>query len=95
MAKECNRCGTKFDWGQDDRGKWIPLKPLDSEFLPELVRRYLDSNGELRADHRERCGGMPLQVKRLNEPVQPEAVPEQEPFMKRMAGAAKVAVGRG
>jgi hypothetical protein len=95
MAK-CKRCGDNFDWGWDSQlDRWVPLEKADSEFLSEMPRRFLDDNGDLRADHRDRCGGRRVEIKRLNQPVQPEEVEERQPFLKRIAIASKLTKGSG
>ena len=66
----CKNCGDDFDWGQTEEGRWIPLEPKESDFT--LRKTYVDSNGVLRADHRERCSGVPIMVTRLKKPVPAE-----------------------
>jgi hypothetical protein len=73
-----------MDWGYDGKsGRFVPLEPLETDM--DLDKSFRDENGVLRADHRERCGGMPLHVERLSKKVpaalQPD--PEPEPDAKR------------
>lgn len=49
--KTCEGCGLPFEWGFCD-GKWVPLEPLATSV--GLPRAYVDEDGELRADHRDR-----------------------------------------
>lgn len=70
----CKNCGHEIDWGFMD-GKWVPLEPVASH--AEMDRRYVDENGVLRADHRDRHeeGTTTVNVERLIKKV-PAAVAE-------------------
>lgn len=72
----CKRCHMEFDWGQTNEGRWIPLEKVETD--SDLRKTYVDNNGTLRADHRERCGGVPITVTRLKKPVAPEAEVKKE-----------------
>jgi hypothetical protein len=52
MGTVCKGCGSPIQWGFCD-GRWVPLEPIASHGA--LDRRYVDEDGELRADHRDVC----------------------------------------
>lgn len=64
----CKGCGAIFQWGFCD-GRWVPLEPIATH--ANLPRTYVDENGELRADHRDRHGpgGSSVNVTRLDRKV--------------------------
>lgn len=63
----CKGCGREFQWGFCD-GKWVPLEPI--ALHEGLDRQYVDENGVLRADHRDRhVGGSSVNVQRLDRAV--------------------------
>lgn len=64
----CKGCGSKFQWGFCD-GKWVPLEPVESH--DDMDRTYVDENGTLRADHRDRHDGnvASINVMRLDRKV--------------------------
>lgn len=89
----CNGCGQFFDWGFCD-GKWVLLEPIESH--DDLDRTYVDENGMLRADHRDRhAGGGTVNVERLTKKVKSEAAPEEQKRTSRFAQAAKAVRGGG
>lgn len=67
----CKGCGATFQWGFCD-GKWVPLEPVVSH--DDLSRTYVDENGVLRADHRDRHGPdqSSVNVTRLDRKVHPK-----------------------
>lgn len=62
----CRSCGLPFQWGFCD-GRWVLLEPVETH--EDLDRTYVDERGELRADHRDRCSGSTVNVKRLERKV--------------------------
>lgn len=69
----CKNCGNKMDWAFDeDMSKWVPLEPTDTD--ADLEKRFVDREGNLRADHRSRClgGNAGLTVTRLRKPIPAE-----------------------
>jgi hypothetical protein len=89
----CRGCGDTFDWGFCD-GRWVPLEPVETH--DDLDRTYVDEDGELRADHRDRhSGGRSVNVARLDRKVRAEEVETEAPLHKRIALAAKTVRGRG
>lgn len=87
----CRSCGMPFDWGYCD-DKWVLLEPTDSH--DDLPRTFVDENGELRADHRDRHpGGPTVNVTRLDRKVQVEEV-EEEAKPHKIAAAAARLIGR-
>ena len=68
----CKGCGKPMDWGYDSvTGRWVPLEPIETHM--DLQRTFLDENGTLRADHRDRHGeGMTVNVTRLPKKVPAE-----------------------
>ena len=64
----CKNCGNPFNWGQDEQGRWILLEPRSRD--AGMPRKYVDSDGALRADHRDRCGGGGITpVRKLEAPI--------------------------
>lgn len=67
----CKGCGDPIEWGYDHvTGRWIPLEPEATD--SKLDKAFVDENGVLRADHRERCLGGPggaVNVTRLSKKV--------------------------
>ena len=58
----CKNCGEKIDWAIcDDR--WVPLEPIDKP-LSDVEYAYVDDDGVVRADHRDRCSRV-VRVTRL------------------------------
>lgn len=89
----CNTCGDNFQWGLCD-GKWVLLEPVESH--DDLDRTFIDENGELRADHRDRHpGGGSINVQRLERKIHVEEVEEEQPLRRRLAEAARVVKGSG
>lgn len=77
----CKGCGAEFQWGFCD-GKWVPLEPAATH--DDMVRTYVDEDGVLRADHRDRhAGGSSVNVQRLDQKVKPEQVETEEPKHRR------------
>jgi hypothetical protein len=76
----CNGCGGVFEWGFHD-GKWVLLEPAATH--DDLDRTYVDENGVLRADHRDRHPrGETVNVERLSNKVKVADVPS-EPLTKK------------
>jgi hypothetical protein len=74
MAK-CRNCGDEIDWAICD-GRWVPLEPLTSHDAVAISLSYVDAEGVLRADHRERCeGNVPIVVTRLKHKVRSPHLP--------------------
>lgn len=73
----CKGCGSEMQWGFCD-GRWVPLEPVENH--DDLARTYVDENGELCADHRDRHGANApsVNVTRLDRKVQPAEVPQVE-----------------
>jgi hypothetical protein len=89
----CKGCGGQFDWGKQD-DKWVLLEPVASH--AGMDRVYVDENGELRADHRDRHpGGKTLNVASLDRRVKAEDAPEEEKHSRLAAMAASLTKGRG
>jgi len=87
----CRNCGGTFTWGNLD-GKWVMLEPVETH--GDLDRTYVDENGELRADHRDRHpGGSSVNVARLDRKVKADDVAEETVKHKVAARAARL-VGR-
>lgn len=87
----CNGCGAKFEWGRCD-GQWVPLEPQATH--DGMDRTYVDENGELRADHRDRHpGGGSVNVARLDRKVKSQDVPEEEKTSRMAAMAASIIKG--
>lgn len=80
----CKNCGHEFEWGQTEDGRWIPLEPKESD--SDLRKTYVDPWGVFRADHRERCSGVPILVTRLKKPVPAEQVNPQPEKKKGLFG---------
>lgn len=60
----CRTCGSQFQWGRVD-GTWVPLEPVETH--DDMDRTYVDENGVLRADHRDRHpGGASVNATRLD-----------------------------
>lgn len=90
---QCRGCGETFDWGFCD-GKWVPLEPVESH--DDLDRTYIDEDGELRADHRDRHPhGRSVNVTRLDAKVRADDVAQEAPFHRRVAEAARHVAGKG
>lgn len=91
----CQGCGGNFQWALvDDR--WVLLEPIATH--NDLDRKYVDEDGILRADHRDRHDDPALRsvvASRLAKRVHPDEVAEEEPKHRRFADAAKKAIGRG
>ncbi len=66
----CKGCGATFQWGFCD-GKWVPLEPVATH--DDMARTYVDENGVLRADHRDKHGPgqSSINVTRLDRKIQP------------------------
>lgn len=83
-----------FTWGNLD-GKWIPLEPVETH--EDLARTYVDENGELRADHRDRHpDGASVNIERLSRKIPAEEVPDVEvdnSLVGRVAKRAREAIG--
>jgi hypothetical protein len=81
----CRVCGEVISWGFDGvSGRYIPLEPRETD--TDLEKTFVDEDGELRADHRDRHeDGTVINVERLRRRVQP---PESEP-RKRWRPRAK------
>ena len=76
MAK-CKTCGSEIQFGFVD-GAWIPFEPIDTH--DDMDRGYLDENGILRADHRDRHSNLPsLSAIRLDERVRAKDAKTQKP----------------
>jgi hypothetical protein len=90
----CKGCGMPFTWGNLN-GKWVPLEPTETH--SDLDRTYVDENGELRADHRDRhSGGASVNISRLDRKIPAEQVPDVDidsSLVGRIAKRAKEAVG--
>lgn len=90
----CTTCGGSFQWGRSD-DRWILLEPIETH--DDLDRSYVDENGELRADHRDRHpGGASVNVERLDRKIKAEDAPRApavERARRRFAGAKKAVVG--
>lgn len=67
----CKGCGAHFQWGFVD-GKWVPLEPVETH--DDLDKTYVDENGVLRADHRDRHGTQSVNVMRLDQKVRAEPI---------------------
>lgn len=79
----CRGCGATFQWGYCN-GKWIPLEPVESH--GDLDRSYVDENGVLRADHRDRHPlGVSVNVKRLDNKVKAQDAADPVPPKKKFA----------
>lgn len=82
-----------MDWGNFD-GRWVPLEPIDRH--ADLDRTYVDENGELRADHRDRHpGGRSVNVQRLDRKVRAIDAEREAPIHRQVAEAARLVQGRG
>lgn len=71
-GSRCKGCGQPIQWGFCD-GRWVPLEPMETH--GELDRRYVDEDGEFRADHRDGCnagGEGSVNVTRLAKRIRPE-----------------------
>jgi hypothetical protein len=84
----CKTCGGPMDWGFDNvTGRWVPLEPLNND--GDLAKTFVDENGVLRADHRDRCRGTSINVTRLTKKVPAEEpVPIDAPRKARKKKAA-------
>jgi hypothetical protein len=72
----CRGCGAAFQWGFCD-GKWVPLEPINTH--EGMDRAYVDEDGVLRADHRDRHeSGATVNVTRLDRKVRADAAAERE-----------------
>lgn len=77
MTTACKRCGLPIEWGFDERTqKWVPLEPEESH--GDMQRTFVDENGVLRADHRDRHGNGSVMVTRLDRKV-PAAMAKNHP----------------
>ena len=89
----CRGCGDEIQWGFCD-GRWVPLEPVKSH--DDLDRTYVDENGELRADHRDRHDGQAsVNVVRLDSKVKVADVETEQSIARRFAAAARAARGKG
>jgi hypothetical protein len=71
VSRPCRECGSAIDWGFDpDTQRWVPLEPVETH--ADLPRSFVDEDGLLRADHRERHGGGATTVTRLRKKVPAE-----------------------
>lgn len=76
----CTSCGAEFEWGFHD-GAWVLLEPIATH--ADLDRTYVDEDGVLRADHRDRHPrGSTVNVERLDRKVRVADVPS-EPLTKK------------
>lgn len=72
----CRTCGSEFQWGRVD-GTWVPLEPVTTH--DGMDRTYVDENGVLRADHRDRhSGGASVNAIRLDVKVPADKAAEVE-----------------
>jgi hypothetical protein len=70
MSTIARHCGHQIEWGFDSvTGRWIPLEPIATH--DDLPRTFVDENGVLRADHRDRHRPGSVNVTRLEKKVQP------------------------
>jgi hypothetical protein len=70
-----------MEWGNQD-GKWIPLEPIATH--DDLDRSFVDEDGVLRADHRDRCRGKSVNITRLDKKVKAqEVLPTTKPKAKK------------
>lgn len=74
---QCKGCGSPMDWGYDSvTQRWIPLESIETH--DDLEKSFVDENGILRADHRDRHEGRSgVNVIRLDKKV-PAEVLEKE-----------------
>jgi hypothetical protein len=73
----CKTCGREFEWGYNqDTGKWVLLEPVATH--DDLPRTFLDEDGTLRADHRDRHekGSSGVNVTRLTKKIPVEMARE-------------------
>lgn len=83
----CNYCGAPMDWAWDEITKrWVPLEPEGSD--GDLDKSFADENGVLRADHRDRCRGKTINVRRLAKRVPADPTPIEAPRRGRKKKAA-------
>lgn len=91
---QCKQCGQPMDWGHGDDGRWVPLEPVATH--DDLDRTYVDEEGQLRADHRDRHPhGRSVNVTRLSKKVKAKQAKAEEPKRSRLAQAAKLVKGTG
>ena len=73
----CRTCGEPFDWGYETTtNRWIPLEPVDTD--GDLDKSFVDEDGQLRADHRDRCRGRSVNVIRLDHKVKVDELELEE-----------------
>lgn len=74
----CKHCGVPFDWGNTGN-RWVPLIPQGAEGT--VARRYVDSDGVLRAAHNDVCTREPgtptVWVQKLAEPISVDVAGDQ------------------
>jgi hypothetical protein len=73
----CRHCGLEIDWGFDGV-RWIPLEPVATH--DDLPRTFLDENGVLRADHRDRekASSSGVNIQRLEKKIPAELAKEHQ-----------------
>lgn len=92
----CTTCGGEFNWAYDeDKDRWVLLEPV--ALHSDLDRTYVDAEGELRADHRDRHQGGKSSptVHRLQRRVKAEEVPLEQSKSRIAAAASALTRGRG
>ena len=75
----CKHCGAEIDWGFDGaHNRWVPLEPVATQ--DDLPRTFLDENGVLRADHRDRHkrGASGVNVTRLDKKIPAKLAQEHQ-----------------
>jgi hypothetical protein len=77
MASRCKQCGEEIDWGSVDGKKWVPLEPIESH--DGMDRSFVDENGILRADHRDRHNkNESVSIMRLDKKIKAEHAGEPD-----------------
>jgi hypothetical protein len=78
----CKNCGGPMDWSWDETTKrYVPLEPVGLD--GDLDKTFVTPEGELRADHRDRCRGTTITVTRLSRRVPADPVPIEEAPARR------------
>jgi hypothetical protein len=86
----CRHCGKEVDWGFDPvHNRWVPLEPVATH--DDLPRTFLDENGVLRADHRDRDkqNSSGVNVTRLDKKIPAELAKEHQGAIVRAARRKK------
>lgn len=79
---QCKTCGEPIDWCTQD-GKWIPLEPIASH--GDLDRSFVDEDGILRADHRDRHRRPAVVITRLDKKVKAKDAEHEQSFRQKVA----------